>query len=1030
MPFEPQDKVRSLTDPSRVGMVEAIGPRHAGQQYYNVFWGGALGTRTVGESDLAPYSEIRSPIQSLLGNTFSGYAEFQRTITLQRLVRDQPLRNNIYAFNASRTQFFPYQFKPLLKFLESPRHRLLICDEVGLGKTIEAGLILLELKARQSLRLVLIVCPSNLRPKWRLELRQRFGEDFRILQPADLRAFLDDYEENPERATLNGIVSLETIRVESIRRRLEELSVPFDLVIFDEAHHLRNFGTSQREAALVATEPAQAVVMLTATPVHLGEENLFSLLNLLDDEDFPDLESALERFRHNEFVVRAQAALGRTVPDFAGASALLAEAQDSPWLARGEVVAALRQTLDWAAVRSAEGPVDRRTILDIKRNLTELSLLGHILTRTRKRDVHEHVAQRRARAIELTFTPREREFYETITALVRAQSEQAGDAGGMLQWRLNTPQRRLASSVQGMIEFYRDDFDEHDDDEEIDLDSAKRPSLGGGAAEADLKARVREIVRTWPSDAPDAKYDALVALLSELRGADRVEKILVFATFRHTIAYLARRLHADGIGVVAISGEIPIDDRPALIDRFRSDGSIQVMLSSRVGSEGLDFQFCSTVVNYDLPWNPMEVEQRIGRLDRIGQQAATILIVNFWTRDTIEERILRRLYDRIGIFERSVGELEVILGDVATQLQRQLILATLSPEEAERAIEQAARVIEERRRSVEDLEASAARFVGVDEFFDEEIEAIRSRRRFVTGEQLFRFAVDFVRAEAPKTRIEYDASTQLGRLFPDEALRSFLRKSGRAGEAIGIAGAVGSSVAITFDAQTAFRHPGVEFLNVVHPLIVAIAEHHEESGFAPAAQHVALGTTVLPPGFYFFFVYRLRISAARSFNSLEAVILRDDLSQACDPSDSETLLGEMVERGEDPRLPAEVSPDIASDAVRTAESILLTRLEALRSMEDLSNNAFVDQRLASLESYYDKTIRKKQQLLTRGIEAKRQERYLRMLRSQVMRLEGELQKKQGELERLRTVGTEYDVITAGILEVVSGHSEIEVANNG
>lgn len=175
------------------------------------------------------------------------------------------------------------------------------------------------------MRLVLVVCPSNLRFKWKHELRQCFGEDFRILRAPELNAFFDDYEEYPDRVELNGIVSLEAIRSEGIRARLEALEVPFDLIIVDEAHHLRNFATAQRNAGEALLRPAGAVVMLTATPIHLGQENLFSLLNLLDDEDFPELATSQSRFADNKFIVRAQSAIGKNPPDIRSAQEILGQ---------------------------------------------------------------------------------------------------------------------------------------------------------------------------------------------------------------------------------------------------------------------------------------------------------------------------------------------------------------------------------------------------------------------------------------------------------------------------------------------------------------------------------------------------------------------------------------------------------------------------------------------------------------------------------------------------------------------------------
>ena len=313
MAFSIGQKVRSKTLGIE-GIITALGPHHAGLQYYEVFWGGNHGSKTLSEIDLELSGASRKPSENFVGSRFGGYGDFLRLMVQQRLSRSVPLRNNIYAFNASRTRFYPYQFKPLIKFLDSPAHRLLICDEVGLGKTIEAGLILTELRARQTVRTVLVVCPANLTGKWRLELKKRFGEEFTILTAKTFLDFLDEFESEPDKITLNGILSLESARVGAVVERLEALGPELDLLIFDEAHHLRNTGTKQRRAGATLAACANGVLMLTATPIHLGNENLFSLLNILDEEDFPDMWTADARFRDNEPVVKAQICLSQFPP--------------------------------------------------------------------------------------------------------------------------------------------------------------------------------------------------------------------------------------------------------------------------------------------------------------------------------------------------------------------------------------------------------------------------------------------------------------------------------------------------------------------------------------------------------------------------------------------------------------------------------------------------------------------------------------------------------------------------------------------
>lgn len=1027
MKFGIGDEVQASNDPTRIGIVAGVGPLHAGIQYYKIFWGGLHGTKTVSEADLLPRTPVGSPSEGLIKGIFGTYGDFQRLLTLQRLVRDEPLRNNVYAFNASRTRFFPYQFKPLLKFLDSSQHRILICDEVGLGKTIEAGLILLELRARQSMRLVLVVCPSNLREKWRQELRQRFGEEFRVMDAQAMRTFFDDYEEAPDRVTLNGIVSLETLRGERVRNRLVELSVAFDVVIVDEAHHLRNFGTSQREAVQSLAESAQAMVMLTATPIHLGQENLFSLLNLLDADDFPDVEDAASRFRDNEPIVLAQSLIERNPPDLVKARDCLLTASASPWLTRRPLLLsaiARLSALSGASDGSASDASNdgRESVVALRRDLAELNLLGHILTRTRKRDVHEHVPVRIATALEVAFTPAEQLFYDTVSELVRRESEKQPENAILAQWRLNMPQRRMASSLQGMVEFYRaqdvsDEEDLSDGSEFEEITSTQMPILE--ASESELRASLRRQVATWPVSGPDAKYDLLRETVDDIEKGDRPKKLLVFAGFKHTIRYLERRLRADGVNVVAISGDTPIGERPATIARFKEDMEVRVMLSTRVGSEGLDFQFCSVLVNYDLPWNPMEVEQRIGRLDRIGQEAESIAIINLWTKGTIEERILRRLYDRLGIFERSIGDLEAILGEMSSSLQTQMLrAATLSPEDAERAMEAAARAIENQKHAVEALEASAAQFVGVDSFFEEEVAAIKKRRRYVTGQQLYRFLVEFLKREVPKTRLQYDFTKNIGRLNPDEGLKTFLRDRGRIGECLSIAAAIGQSLQVTFDSQVAFDNPRVEFLSVVHPLISAIAEHYAFEPPPCAAQHVLLRTDLLPSGLYYFFVFKLRAKGARTYTSLESVILDPTLRSACSAEVAETVMGAMVECGEPAGTILEIDESVAREAVETGHRIFLDRKERLRAAEQATNDAFLDQRLVSVQSYYSKNIRRKRELLARALSGERKEPYIRMLRGQVTKLEGELHHRVGELDQLRLVSQEHEEIASGILEVV------------
>lgn len=194
-------------------------------------------------------------------------------------------------------------------------------------------------------------------------------------------------------------------------------------------------------------------------------------------------------------------------------------------------------------------------------------------------------------------------------------------------------------------------------------------------------------------------------------GAQCEREVLIFTFFVGTAEYLAEELQRRGHRSLWIAGKVKsapndpaADERGRRLFAFREDPSVHVMVSTEVGSEGLDFQFCRHVVNYDLPWNPMVVEQRIGRIDRFGQRSNVIYVHNLVVEGTVEEKILSRLYNRIGLFERSIGDLEAILGDTVRGLQRDYLNGRLTPDQADRLVDQAAIAIATRRIDSEELE--------------------------------------------------------------------------------------------------------------------------------------------------------------------------------------------------------------------------------------------------------------------------------------------------------------------------------------
>jgi superfamily II DNA or RNA helicase len=618
------------------------------------------------------------PVALLRQGALADAETFRAFITLSKL--EKPLADNLYSFAASRTERLPHQFKAVLKLLANPYGRLLIADEVGLGKTIEAGIILTELNARSPLDHVLVGCPSPLTEKWKREMRDRFLLDFEVLDGAGFRDFVAADVDGPSPEPRRVIASLELMRRAENLELLGTAAPSLDVVIVDEAHHMRNLGTATNALGEVLTSLAETVVFLTATPLNLGRDDFFQLMRLLVPEEFPQFDTFTALIEPNAHINLALRHLrGTWPPDFAEALDALTDVEATSFggrFLRSGRYLGTRTILE----RGARGmTVDREDVVRCQRNLIELNTLSHVFTRTRKREVQELFPTRRSATVGVTFTAAERAFYDAVTDwALETYAERAAHLVAATFQRLAASclpalGRRLTETVRtGVLALGIDEAAElADEGGESIFDDALAGEEVELAVEPTAAAR---LLATWAAygGATDSKYDGFVedVRASFAMGADR---ILVFSYFTGTIDYLAERLgdlklEGRPLRVLKLYGPMSSEQRDRAVASFRDDPGPVLLLSSEVGSEGLDFQFCSRMFNYDLPWNPMRVEQRIGRLDRYGQASEVIHIRNMIVSDTIEERIFHRLYERIRIFESSIGDLEAILGEVEVDL--------------------------------------------------------------------------------------------------------------------------------------------------------------------------------------------------------------------------------------------------------------------------------------------------------------------------------------------------------------------------
>jgi len=500
-------------------------------------------------------------LYDLLGEgRFGGPADLRRVLTMEK-VRGE-LTNVFYSMEASNTTFYPHQFKPVLKFIESPVGRLLIADEVGLGKTIESLLVWKELQARQDARRLLVVCPAVLREKWRGDLQRRFNIDATVVSTGDLLEKVEGYAERQTPHTFALITSLEGMRPPADydsdentkpRARLARLLdqhlategfALFDLVVIDEAHYLRNVGTANNRLGHLLRDAARHLLLLTATPIQIESGNLYQLLRMIDPDQFYNEWLFQRILESNAPVVRALQRLWRTPPDVAGAQEAIDTALADDYFRDDPILLRIQEQLS-EAVND-----DTALRVELGRLLESRSLLSQYMTRNRKRDVLEHRVERGIQVLDVAFTPLEKQVYDTVTLNVRRRAWQSD---GIATFALIARQRQMASCMVGALESWEekgfldellwDDFGPSlrsesalsgTDGVEI---SRLEDLLLSGSGEA-LEIDRAELERT------DSKFKALRDFLLQALEANPREKVIVFSFFRGTLNYLDRRLRA------------------------------------------------------------------------------------------------------------------------------------------------------------------------------------------------------------------------------------------------------------------------------------------------------------------------------------------------------------------------------------------------------------------------------------------------------------------------------------------------------
>ncbi len=847
--FNVGDKVVHALSPERKGFVIQLCPPRRGPQLYKVLFAGEAVPADVNEMQLKPDFNVSDPYQRCEQNIFGNFVEFSRINTAFKIQNSN--NSTISSLKASKTLFRAFQFKPLLKFLNSDNRRLLVADEVGLGKTIEAGHIMLELKARNELRNVLIVCPNSLKGKWQTELDDKFGLAFDIVENAEqLVNMLRIHDGN-----VRAIVNYEKLRMpkeikeedeeskkqdeRNILKYIQKEDKKFSLILCDEAHKMRNRETQTYKGAMVLMRHCAAAVFLTATPIMISEENLFNLMHLLNGELYDNKWNFLNALSVNRPFVRAQSDIRHQVP--------LADIAD--YLQNSDVSTSYEINEDVIESTQSLGdifkdfPVYKRIIkrltteedskhlrAEILSDLEEMSPMSGTFSRTRKRDVTTDMSQPERNPILVPIQLSKEESRIYWRAVSEYEINSPSDQG--LGLALTNLKRQVASSIWG---YKNATFQKKTNDK--------------GNIKTDTSDLIRGIDHY--ADKEDTKVNELDKVIKRVFKEGN-QKIVVFAIFTHTILYLAIRLKKLGYNCAVIYGG-NVAEREETIKRFRDDPMVNVLLSSEVGSEGLDMQFCNSLVNYDLPWNPMVVEQRIGRIDRFGQQSPVVNIYNFVIKDSIQEEIYTRLLDRIGIFHSSIGDMEAILdAEVESQgrkvtiqqlydrAERELYCSNLTEEQRLRKIDEIAQAFETEKKNLKEIEEGLTNALTNDAYFREQVERMLKNNAYVTEVELKNF-INMMRIEAlPACRI-IDKGNEIYDFVMPQAnthmVSSFVTENQPVGQEYNtifqkfknrILG-MGGTLPLTFNQDIAYNTSRAIFVNLYHPLVLASMEFFKKA---------------------------------------------------------------------------------------------------------------------------------------------------------------------------------------------------------
>lgn len=554
---------------------------------------------------------------SSTGSTMQYDENYLRYVTLLSKIKNETAGGFLSSL-ASGIIPLPHQLHVLNRAMEANNIRYILADEVGLGKTIEAGMIIRELKSRGLVSRILVVCPTGLVTQWASEMQEKFHEKFQVILPSDYDTIRRLTDNDDVYGQFDQVISpMDSIKPiekhagwseEKVEKYNEEriysiINSGWDLIIIDEAHRVAGSSgeVARYKLGNLLAQASPYLLLLSATPHNGKTEPFLRLIRLLDADAFPNAKS----------IVREQVA---------------------PFLIRTEK-------------REA---IDNNGNLLFKNRITHLVTISWDERNNLQRELYEMVSSYVAKTYNKALRNRKKNMCLIFLLIIMQRMVTSSTAAirQSLERRLNVllEQRTCVGNLR------EEDLDELNIEDGVE-DALEAISLDMELEIEELK-QIISLAKQAQFQNQDAKVEPLLNEIDAILSEDRTQKVIIFTEFVATQTYLQELLVNRGYTVTILNGGMSIDERNAAMQEFKASTSI--FISTDAGGEGLNLQFANIIINYDLPWNPMKIEQRCGRVDRIGQQR-DVHIYNFIVGETVENRVREVLEEKLSVILKEMG---------------------------------------------------------------------------------------------------------------------------------------------------------------------------------------------------------------------------------------------------------------------------------------------------------------------------------------------------------------------------------------